>query len=182
MTLGLKLYYLRTREKRVTQSTLAGELTIRQATISNLEQDLSKPGIDLLLKFCRYFDVTPTWLLDDESHSEPQASDRWTNRSGLTTAGQYLEIDEKALHPLQGKSYLVALLPGTPIYDEPAARLRAQSGDEDSLTEMLELDRQRREIAQVELRKELEAERTTKRLRRRGLSKDQANKYFDSKA
>ena len=182
MTLGLKLYYLRTREKKVTQSTLARELGIRQATISNLEQDLSKPGLDLLIKFCRYFDVTPTWLLDDETHFEPQASDRWSNRRGLTTAGQYLEIDERALHPLQDNSFLVAMLPGTPIYDEAAARLRAQSGDEASLNEMLELDRQRRDKSQISLRKELEAERTTKRLRRRGLSKDQAEKYFDSKA
>lgn len=182
MTPGLKLYYLRSREKKITQSTLAQELQIRQATISNLEQDLSKPGIDLLLKLCRYFDVTPTWLLDDGAHFEPQASDRWSNRGGLTTAGQYLEVDERALHPLKGGTCLVALLPGTPIYDEAAARLRAQSGDEKTLEEMLELDRKRRAKQQSDLRKELEAERTTKRLRRRGLSNGQAGKYFDSKA
>jgi len=178
MTLGLKLYYLRTREKKVTQSTLARELSIRQATISNLEQDMSKPGLDLLLSLCRYFDVTPTWLLDDETHFEPQASDRWSNRRGLTTAGQYLEVEERALHPLQGNKFLVALLPGTSIYDESAARLRAQSGDESKLRELVDLDRQTREKAQASLRKELEAERITKRLRRRGLSKGQAEKYF----
>lgn len=178
MTLGLKLYYLRTREKKVTQSTLARELSIRQATISNLEQDMSKPGLDLLLSLCRYFDVTPTWLLDDDAHFEPQASDRWSNRRGLTTAGQYLEVEERALHPLQGNKFLVALLPGTSIYDESAARLRAQSGDESKLRELVDLDRQTRQKAQVTLRKELEAERITKRLRRRGLSKGQAEKYF----
>jgi transcriptional regulator with XRE-family HTH domain len=178
MTLGLKLYYLRTREKKVTQSTLARELSIRQATISNLEQDMSKPGLDLLVSLCRYFDVTPTWLLDDKTHFEPQLSDRWSNRRGLTTAGQYLEIEERALHPLQGSKFLVALLPGTLIYDESAARLRAQSGDEAALRELVDLDRQTREKAQVVLRKELEAERITKRLRRRGLSKGQAEKYF----
>jgi len=168
MSLGLKLYYLRTRERQITQATMARELRVRQATISNLEQDISRPSLELLLALCRYFDVTPTWLLDDEGPLEPQASDRWSNRNGLTTTGQYLEVEARALHPLPGERFLVAMLPGTPILDEEAARIRATDGED--LESKLEVEQQRRRRQNRELRRELERERTTKRLRRRGVS------------
>lgn len=77
----LKLYFLRTREKKMTQKKVATELAIRQATLSNLEQGSSMPSLDILMKLCEFYNVTPTWLLDDGAPLCPTANDRWTVRA-----------------------------------------------------------------------------------------------------
>lgn len=168
MSLGLKLFYLRTRILKITQAVMAKDLGIRQATISNIEQDSSEPGLKLLRTFCEYFDVTPTYLLNDAGFLEPQASDRWSNRKGLVTTGQYLELKRNALHELPGKTFLVALLPGTPVYDEQSARVRAANTDSSDLVQAFRLEQSRRKHKQSELEKELREERSISRHRRKG--------------
>ncbi len=171
-SLGLKLYYLRTRVRSVTQMVMARELGIRQATISNLEQDISQPSLPLLRVLCEYFDVTPTYLLDAELPLQLSEGDRWSKRQGLITTGQYLEVEEKALHEIGEGRRLVALLPGTIVYDEDAAKLRAAGKNELADAQRIELGRRlRREAA---LKDELEQERTASRLRRRGISQSKA--------
>lgn len=170
MSLGLKLYYLRTRVKKVTQTTMAKDLRIRQATISNIEQGLSQPSLPLLRAFCRYFDVTPTYLLDEEGRIELGPSERWSHRHGLATTGQFLEVQANALQRLGNTDgYLVALLPGTPIYDEEAARKRA-TADESELRQAYREELDARREREAELRRELEGERYASRMRRRGAS------------
>ena len=167
MSLGLKLYYLRTRVKKVTQTVMARELKIRQATISNVEQGLSQPSLPLLRTLSEYFDVTPTYLLDEDGPIELTATDRWSNRRGLATAGQFLEVPKSAIHELDGDSSLVAMLPGTPVYDEAAARARATRNEAD-LAQAHRGEIARRTEMERELRSELETERYASRLRRRG--------------
>lgn len=170
MSLGLKLYYLRTRIKKVTQTTMAKDLRIRQATISNIEQGLSQPSLPLLRAFCRYFDVTPTYLLDDEGGIELGPSQRWSHRQGLATTGHFLEVRANALQKLDNSAtFLVALLPGTPIYDEDAARKRA-SASELELQQAYANEVDTRREREVALRRELEGERFASRMRRRGAS------------
>lgn len=166
MSLGLKLYYLRTRIREVTQTKMARDLGIRQATISNIEQGLSQPSLPLLQSLCTYFDVTPTYLLDPDGPLELTPADRWSNRHGLATTGQYLEARENQVQRLGGGSFLIALVAGTAVYDAEAARARA-SGTSD-LAEALRIESAKRRRAARVLRDELNAERHASRLRRRG--------------
>ncbi|MCA8971147.1 MAG: helix-turn-helix transcriptional regulator [Planctomycetes bacterium] len=168
MSLGLKLYYLRTRVKKVTQTTMAKELRIRQATISNIEQGLSQPSLPLLRAFCRYFDVTPTYLLDEDGQIELGPAERWSHRHGLATAGNFLEVRKNAVQPIDDSdTLLVAMLPGTPVYDEEAARKRATSSTGE-LKQAFHDELDERRSREAELRRELENERRASRLRRRG--------------
>ena len=64
--LHLKLFYLRTRVKREAQGVTAKTLGVRPATMSHLEQGRSLPTLPMLLALCKHYDVTPTYLLDDE--------------------------------------------------------------------------------------------------------------------
>ena len=48
--IGLKIFYLRTREQRLSQAQLAKALGIRQATLSHVEQGISLPSCTLLLQ------------------------------------------------------------------------------------------------------------------------------------
>jgi DNA-binding XRE family transcriptional regulator len=166
MSPGLKLYYLRTRVKKVTQTVMAKELGVRQATISNIEQGLSQPSLPLLRELCRYFDVTPTYLLDDEGPLEVGAADRWSSRRGLITTGLYLEVPVADVRQLDG-SVLVAVRPGQAIFDEEAANARLRGG-RGSLEETLRGEQARHRLQQKELQRALDAERQASRLRRRG--------------
>ncbi len=94
----LKLYYLRTREKKMTQKKVATQLAIRQATLSNLEQGSSMPSLDILLKLCQFYNVTPTWLLDDKAPLVPTPNDRWTAREKVRgKAGKITPAEERKL-------------------------------------------------------------------------------------
>lgn len=94
--LGLKLYYLRTREQRMSQQEVAKALRIRQATLSHVERGISMPGCALLKQLCRLFDVTPTFLLDEERGVRPLPSERWARRNELATGGMWVEADAAA--------------------------------------------------------------------------------------
>ena len=168
MSLGLKLYYMRTRAKKVTQTQMAKDLEIRQATISNIEQGISQPSLPLLKTLCRYFDVTPTYLLDEEGPVRPGPAERWTNRHGLISSGHYVEVPANTVHKLTPNTCLVALLPSTPIYDEEAMQQRVNGTTED-LVGAYRIEQTRRRSEAEQLRHELDSERRASRLRRRGL-------------
>src|SRR5690606_24196595 len=53
--LGLKVFYLRTREKRWSQQQVADALGVRQATLSHIEQGRSLPNCALLRALCEFF-------------------------------------------------------------------------------------------------------------------------------
>jgi len=173
VSIGLKLYYLRSRSKQVTQTVMAKELGIRQATISNIEQDLSTPSLGLLLTLCKYFDVTPTFVLDDDGPLEPRPSDHWSNRHGLVTTGEYVEVPQSAVQNL-GSSYLITLEPGTLILDEDAARARASGMSETQIAELSAIEKSKNQTKRNDLRRQLELERQASRLRRRGMPRSQA--------
>ena len=52
-------------------SQLAKTLGVRPATMSHLEQGRSLPTLPMLLALCKHYDVSPTYLLDDERPIEP---------------------------------------------------------------------------------------------------------------
>jgi len=57
-----KLKSLR-REKGVTQDEVAKELGITKSCYSNYEQGLREPSYAILVKICKYFDVSSDYLL-----------------------------------------------------------------------------------------------------------------------
>ena len=85
--LHLKLFYLRTRYKREPQGVTAKTLGVRPATMSHLEQGRSLPTLPMLEALSRHYDVTPTYLLDDERPIEPQSRDRWSERNSVIGRG-----------------------------------------------------------------------------------------------
>ena len=93
----LKLYYLRTREKKMTQKKVATELAIRQATLSNLEQGSSMPSLDILMKLCKFYNITPTWLLDDGAPLVPGPNDRWSARARVRGRAKATPAAERKL-------------------------------------------------------------------------------------
>ncbi len=174
---GLKLFYLRTRVRKISQTAMARELQVRQATISNIEQGVVVPGLPFVLKLCRYFDVTADYFLNDEIPIQPGPAQRLANVKGLVAPGQYLEVEEAALHRLPQGTWLVAVLPGTPAYDEDAARRRTIDAGEDLIEAWRrELARSARE--EKALSAELERERQLSRLRRRGISRSRADELL----
>jgi transcriptional regulator with XRE-family HTH domain len=122
--IGAKLFYLRTRERRLSQQQAADTLGIRQATLSHLEQGLSQPNFDLLRKLCAFYDVTPTFLVDDERSVRPRPTERWGLRDALVTVGMAIEIPSAAVEDLGGGQALCALQPGAAFYDAEAAGIR----------------------------------------------------------
>jgi len=92
--LGLKVFYLRTREKRWSQQQVADALGVRQATLSHIEQGRSLPNCALLRALCEFFDVTPTFLLDDARSVVPRPTERWSARDALGTTGMWLLLPE----------------------------------------------------------------------------------------
>jgi transcriptional regulator with XRE-family HTH domain len=56
--------------------------------MSHLEQGRSLPTLPMLLALCKHYDVTPTYLLDDERPIEPSSRDRWTERDNVVARAQ----------------------------------------------------------------------------------------------
>lgn len=156
--LNLKLYYLRTREKRMSQQAVADALGVRQATLSHLERGQSSPTSALLLMLCRHYDVTPTWLLDDERDIPPLPTERWRARNGLVTAGMWVEVPAGAVVQLDSAAVLCPLVAEAAFYDDEAAGVRRSGNGEAAITAaMAKLLRQRAEL-QAKLAAELAAE------------------------
>ncbi len=115
--LHLKLFYLRTRIKREAQGVTAKTLGVRPATMSHLEQGRSLPTLTMLLALCKHYDVTPTYLLDDDRPIEPQARDRWSERDAVIARGSWLEVADGATVTTNDGVRLVAVQPGARHYD-----------------------------------------------------------------
>ncbi len=122
--LHLKLFYLRTRLKREAQGVTARVLGVRPATMSHLEQGRSLPTLQMLIALCRHYDVTPTYLLDDERPIEPQARDRWAERNSLIARGSWLEVPDGAWVTTNDGVKLCPVLNGARFYDAGAQAQR----------------------------------------------------------
>lgn len=115
--LHLKLFYLRTRIKREAQGVTAKTLGVRPATMSHLEQGRSLPTLTMLLALCKHYDVTPTYLLDDDRPIDPANRDRWSERDDVIARGSWLEVAEGAMVTTNDGVRLVAVQPGARHYD-----------------------------------------------------------------
>lgn len=122
--LHLKLFYLRTRLKREAQGVTAKILGVRPATMSHLEQGRSLPTLPMLLALCKHYDVTPSYLLDDERPIDPGARDRWSERENVVSRGNWLEVPEGAMVTTHDGARLVAVQPGARFYDATAQAQR----------------------------------------------------------
>lgn len=122
--LHLKLFYLRTRVKREAQGVTAKTLGVRPATMSHLEQGRSLPTLPMLLALCKHYDVTPTYLLDDERPIDPGSRDRWTERDNVVARGNWLEVADGAMVTAHDGARLVAVQPGARYFDASAQAQR----------------------------------------------------------
>lgn len=122
--LHLKLFYLRTRLKREAQGITARTLGVRPATMSHLEQGRSIPTLSMLHALCRHYDVTPTYLLDDERPIEPGPQDRWNERNSVVARGNWLEVPETAMVTAADGTRLCPVLNGARFYDAAAQAQR----------------------------------------------------------
>lgn len=118
--LHLKLFYLRTRYKREPQGVTARVLGVRPATMSHLEQGRSLPTLPMLMALSRHYDVSPTYLLDDERPIEPQARDRWSERNNLIARGHWLEVPDGAAIRTNDGVLLCPVMSGSRFYDSTA--------------------------------------------------------------
>jgi len=129
--LHLKLFYLRTRVKREAQGITAKTLGVRPATMSHLEQGRSLPTLPMLLALCKHYDVTPTYLLDDERPIEPDSRDRWAERDNVVARGSWLEVAEGAMVTTHDGIRLAAVQASARHYDASAQaqRMTCTSGE-----------------------------------------------------
>ena len=125
--LGLKLFYLRTRERGLSQRQVADAVGVRQATLSHIEQGVSQPNSALLVQLCRFLDVTPTFLLDDERGILPRTAERWQNRDALVTTGDWIELPRDALAETPDGRLLCPIRAGEAFFDDEAV-VRGWSG------------------------------------------------------
>jgi len=119
--LGLKVFYLRTRERGMTQQAVADAMNVRQATLSNIERGSSYPSAAMLLELSRFYDVTPTYLLDDERGVVPLPTERWSMRGGLVTAGMWVEVPRDKVVDLANGNVMCPLQSGQRFFDAEAA-------------------------------------------------------------
>lgn len=122
--LHLKLFYLRTRVKREAQGVTARTLGVRPATMSHLEQGRSIPTLPMLYALCRHYDVSPTYLLDDERQIEPAPQDRWSQRGAVVARGNWLEVPDGAMVTASDGVKLCPVLDGARWYDASAQAQR----------------------------------------------------------
>ncbi|MEY4674209.1 MAG: Helix-turn-helix domain [Planctomycetota bacterium] len=134
--LHLKLFYLRTRVKREAQGVTARTLGVRPATMSHLEQGRSVPTIQMLHALCQHYDVTPSFLMDDDRPIEPQARDRWSERGNLIAKGSWLEVQEGALLTTNDGVRLAPIMHGARHYDAMAQAQRMGCGSQQSAREL----------------------------------------------
>ena len=122
--LHLKLFYLRTRHKREAQGVTAKTLGVRPATMSHLEQGRSLPTLGMLLALCKHYDITPSYLLDDERPIEPGPADRWTGRNASVAPGAWVEVPQGAVVKTNDGMLLCPVMQGARAYDSSAQAQR----------------------------------------------------------
>jgi transcriptional regulator with XRE-family HTH domain len=174
--LHLKLFYLRTRFKREPQGVTAKTLGVRPATMSHLEQGRSLPTLQMLDALCRHYDVTPTYLLDDDRPIEPRARDRWSEREAVISRGDWLEVPDGAAIKTADGMLLCPVMAGARFYSSTAHAqrmlchtkeqtadlgVRLSTGDRDSDHQLEEL-----------LRRELTAQRKPRARKKAASTKD----------
>jgi len=161
--LHLKLFYLRTRFKREPQGVTAKKLGVRPATMSHLEQGRSLPTLPMLESLCRHYDITPTYLLDDDRPIEPDLRDRWSEREAQISRGDWLEVPDGAAIKASDGTLLCPVMGGARFYDSSAQAQRmlcASREDADGLENQLAQAKNERDKALEEmLRGELLAQR-----------------------
>lgn len=161
--LHLKLFYLRTRFKREPQGVTAKTLGVRPATMSHLEQGRSLPTVQMLESLCRHYDVTPTYLLDDERPIEPKPRDRWSERDSVISRGDWLEVPEGAAIKTADSVLLCPVMSGARFYASTAQAQRMLCHSKEQAIELgerlvgneVDADRQLEDL----LRRELTAQR-----------------------
>ena len=122
--LHLKLFFLRTRYKREPQGVTAKTLGVRPATMSHLEQGRSLPTLPMLMALCKHYDVTPTYLLDDDRGIEPQPRDRMSERSSLICRGDWLEVPDGAAIKTADGVWLCPVMAGARSFESSAQAQR----------------------------------------------------------
>ena len=132
--LHLKLFYLRTRYKREPQGVTAKILGVRPATMSHLEQGRSLPTLPMLLSLCRHYDVTPSYLLDDDCSIEPTIRHRWSERSAAVSRGNWLEVPDGASVKTNDGVWLCPVMNGARFYDSSAQAQRMLCSDKSEAT------------------------------------------------
>jgi len=136
--LHLKLFYLRTRLKREAQGVTARTLGVRPATMSHLEQGRSLPTLPMLLALCKHYDVTPTYLLDDERPIDPAARDRWAERNNVIARGNWLEVPEGSWVTTNDGVKLCPVMAGARFYDSSAQAQRMTCTNSNAARELEE--------------------------------------------
>ena len=134
--LHLKLFYLRTRVKREPQGVTARILGVRPATMSHLEQGRSIPTLPMLVMLCKHYDVTPTYLLDDERPIELKTRDRWSERNAIVSRGEWLEVPETSAVRTRDQSLLCPVLGGARFYNVTAQAQRLACSNADDVTRL----------------------------------------------
>jgi transcriptional regulator with XRE-family HTH domain len=173
----MKVFYLRTRERNLSQQAVADAMGVRQATLSNIERGQSMPSAALLVELCKFYDVTPTFLLDEERGVVPVTSERWSLRDALATVGMWVEASRDALVELPDGKVLCPLESGEEFYDEDARRVRQSNGHPAGRAEMdAHLDARREQ--ETALEQVLERELRT-HPRRRGRAEEPADVQGD---
>ena len=161
--LHLKLFFLRTRYKREPQGVTAKTLGVRPATMSHLEQGRSLPTLPMLMALCKHYDVSPTYLLDDERAIEPQPRDRLSERSSLIGRGDLLEVPDGAAIKAADGVWLCPVMAGARFYDSTAQAQRMlcqQTEDAEKLESSLaDAERTRDQELEELLTKELMGQR-----------------------
>lgn len=161
--LHLKLFYLRTRYKREPQGVTARVLGVRPATMSHLEQGRSLPTLPMLMALARHYDVSPTYLLDDERPIEPQARDRWSERNNLIARGHWLEVPEGAAIRTNDGVLLCPVMSGSRFYDSTAQAERILCQDNSEAAKLENSIRDTETVKDVELEEILTRELLSQR-------------------
>ena len=150
--LGLKIFYLRTRERALSQQAVADAMGVRQATLSNIEQGVSLPSTPLLLELCKFYDVTPTFLIDEARGVVPLPTERWRLRDGLVTVGMWVEVSQNDVVELADGKFLCPLQSGESFYDDEAREAREKAGRNSSQRELKALFDSREQVERALVR------------------------------
>ncbi|MFO1051145.1 MAG: helix-turn-helix transcriptional regulator [Planctomycetota bacterium] len=161
--LHLKLFYLRTRFKREPQGVTARTLGVRPATMSHLEQGRSLPTLQMLEALCRHYDVTPTYLLDDNRPIEPKPRDRWSERDSVISRGDWLEVPEGAAIKTADGVLLCPVMAGARFYASSAQAQRMLCHTKDAAIELGERLVKSEHDADLQLEELLRRELTAQR-------------------
>jgi transcriptional regulator with XRE-family HTH domain len=156
--LHLKLFFLRTRVKREAQGVTAKTLGVRPATMSHLEQGRSLPTLQMLISLCRHYDVTPSYLLDDDRPIDPAPRDRWSERNNLIARGNWVEVPEGGWVTTNDGVKLCPVLNGARFYDSSAQAQRMTCGSVHAAKELEESLGRASRVRDVELEEMLNRE------------------------